>query len=166
MMPRWIRSGLGFGVPALVVGSVAMLLYRQILPTEICSHRAELVTLAALVAFTVLAAMSGFVLVARKRWLLESAGAGLVTGFCSALSGLILIPTIPPGPTLYCPMMISWGSQHPAIWSVLRFLSLPPDGRWFISRIALGVIAAVGGAAVTRLPRLRLVSFRAARSVQ
>jgi hypothetical protein len=164
-MPRWIRSGLGFGLPSLVIGSVAMLLYRQILPTEICSHRAELVTVAALVAFTVLAAMSGFVLVARNRWLLGSGGAGLVTGCCSAFSGLILIPPIPPGPTLYCPMLITWGSQHPVIWSVLRFLSLPPDGRWFIGRVALGVVAAVGGAAVTRLPRLRLVSLRAARSV-
>ena len=164
-MPRWIRSGLGFGISSLVVGSVAMLLYRQILPTEICTRRAELVSVAALFAFVLLAAVSGFVLGPRSRWLLESAGAGLVTGSFSAVSGLILIPPIPPGPTLYCPMVITWGSQHPLLWSVLRFLSLPPDGRWFIGRVALGVVVAVSGAALKHLPPLRLASLRAARSV-
>jgi hypothetical protein len=120
---------------------------------------------AALFAFVPLAAMSGFVLGPQRRWLLESASAGLVTGGCSAVSGLILIPPIPPGPTYYCPIIITWGSQHPALWSVLRILSLPPDGRWFIGRVALGVVVAVSGAALTRLPRLRLASLRAARSV-
>jgi hypothetical protein len=53
----WLWIGVAAGIPALVIGSVAMILYRQILPCLFCSLHPEWRWLPALslAAFTPLA---------------------------------------------------------------------------------------------------------------
>jgi len=144
MAPGWLWIGIAAGIPALIIGSVAMLLYRQILPCLHCSAHPEwkLLPLVSLAAFTPLAALSGY-LAAPRRLLWEAARAGLVVGCFSAASGLILVPPIPDA---ICPLCLqpSWGLQNP--------LLVPPSVFWFASRVALGLLLAVAAARLRRFP--------------
>lgn len=152
--PRWLWIGLAAGIPALIIGSVAMLLYRQTLPCPYCNPQHPLWTLLpllSLAAFVPLAALSGY-LATRNRQLLEPAArAGFVVGLCSAASGLILVPPVHPAPLcLACLQYYAWWLRH---WWVSTVLFVPPSPAWFLSRVALGVLLAVAAALLRASPR-------------
>lgn len=153
MAPRWLWIGVACGIPALLIGSVAMFLYRQILPCYWCSAHPERrwLPILSLAAFIPLAALSGYLAGSVKRLLGEAASAGLVVGCFSAASGLILVPPVPQGFCPACLQMIVW-ALHPVLWSVVTFLSVPPSVSYFISRIALGLLLAVAAASLRRFP--------------
>ena len=71
MAPRWLWIGVACGIPALLIGSVAMFLYRQTLPCPYCSVHREwrLLPLLSLAAFVPLAALSGYLAASAKRQL-------------------------------------------------------------------------------------------------
>jgi hypothetical protein len=167
MAPRWLWIGVACGIPALLVGSVAMFLYRQILPCYWCSAHPERrwLPIVSLAAFIPLAALSGYLAASTKRLLGEAARGGLVVGCFSAASGLILVPAVPRGVCPLCLQMIVWALQHRLLWSVLTFLSVPPSVSYFISRIALGLVLAVAAASLRRFPGPGVRSLRPAGSI-
>jgi hypothetical protein len=167
MAPRWLRIGVASGIPALLIGSVAMFLYRQILPCYWCSMHPEWRSLPilSLAAFIPLAALSGYLAASARRLPGQAARAGLVVGCFSAASGLILVPPIPDGFCLACLQINFWALQHPFLWSVLTSLSVPPSVFWFISRVALGLVLAVAAATLRRFPGPGVRSLRPAGSI-
>ena len=166
MAPRWLWIGVACGIPALLIGSVAMFLYRQTLPCPYCSVQPEwrLLPPLSLAAFVPLAALSGYLATSAKRLPGQAARAGLVVGCFSAASGLILVPPIPAG---ICPLGLQiniWELQHPFIWLVLTLLSVPPSVFWFVSRVALGLLLAVAAGNLQRFPGPDLRALRQAGS--
>ena len=167
MAPRWLWIGVACGIPALLIGSVAMFLYRQTLPCPYCfpmHPEWKLVPMLSLAAFIPLAALSGYLAASAKRLLGEAARAGLAVGCFSAASGLILVPPIPEGACPLCLQINIWALQHPLLWSVLSFLSVPPSVSWFISRVALGLLLAVAAGNLQRFPGPDLRALRQAGS--
>jgi hypothetical protein len=151
MAPRWLRIGVACGIPALLIGSVAMFLYRQILPCYWCSRHPEWRSLPilSLAAFIALAGLSGYLAVSPQHLRGQAARAGLVVGCFSAASGLILVPPIPESICLACLQFNLWANM-PVLGPVLTFLSVPPSLSWFISRVALGLLLAVAAASWRR----------------
>jgi hypothetical protein len=166
MAPRWLRIGVACGIPALLIGSVAMFLYRQILPCYWCSMHPEWRSLPilSLAAFVLLAALSGYLGASAKRLPGQAARAGVVVGCFSAASGLILVPPVPEGLCLACLQFNFW-ANIPVLWPVLTFLSVPPSVFWFISRVALGLLVALAAATLRRFPGPTLRSLRPAGSI-
>lgn len=152
MAPRWLRVGVAAGIPALLIGSVAIFLYRQNLPCQ-CSMHPEwkLLPVLSLAAFMPLAALSGYLAASARRLPGQASRAGLVVGSFSAASGLILVPPIPDRVCLLCLQVNLW-ANIPLLGSVLTFKSVPPSLSWFISRVALGLLLAVAGASLRRFP--------------
>jgi hypothetical protein len=166
MAPRWLLIGVAAGIPALVIGSVAMFLYRQILPCYWCSMHPEwrFIPILSLAAFIPLAAVSVYLAASAKRLRGQAPRAGLVVGCFSAASGLILVPPIPDSICAACLQSNAWAMQHPLLWSVLTFLSVPPSVSWFVSRVALGLVLAVAAANLRRFPGPDLRALRPAGS--
>jgi hypothetical protein len=125
----------------------------------------KLLPMLSLGAFVPLAALSGYLAASAKRLSGQAALAGLVVGCFSAASGLILVPPIFVG---FCPACLQinvWALQHPLLWSVLTFLSVPPSVFWFISRVALGLLLAEAAASLRRFPGPGVRSLRPAGSI-
>ncbi len=78
----WLWIGVAAGIPALVIGSVAIFLYRQILPCLFCSPHPEWrwLPVLSLAAFMPLAALSGYLATSARHRLWPAARAGLVVG--------------------------------------------------------------------------------------
>jgi uncharacterized protein YqgC (DUF456 family) len=157
-----MRIGVAAGIPALLIGSVAMLLYRQTLPCPSCfpmHPERKLLPMLSLAAFVPLAALSGYLAASGKRLPAQAARAGLVVGCFSAASGLILVPPISVGLCPACLQINVWALHHPLLWSVLTFLSVPPSVFWFISRVALGLLLAEAAGSLRRFsgPGLRAI---------
>ena len=112
-----------------------------------------------LAVFISLAALSGYLAASARRLPGQAARAGLVVGCLSAASGLILVPPIPDSICPLCMQTNGWALQHPLLWFVLTFLSVPPSIFWFISRVALGLLLAEAAASMRRVsgPGLRAV---------
>jgi hypothetical protein len=166
MAPRWLRIGVACGIPALLIGSVAMFLYRQILPCYGCSMHPEWRSLPilSLAVFVPLAALSGYLAASPQHLRGQPAWAGLVVGCFSAASGLILVPPVPERLCLACLQFNFW-ANIPVLWPVLTFLSVPPSVSWFVSRVALGLVLAVAAANLRRFPGPDLRALRPAGSI-
>jgi hypothetical protein len=165
MAPRWLRSGVACGIPALLIGSVAMFLYRQILPCYWCSRHPEWkgLPILSLAAFVLLAALSGYLAASPQHPRGQAARAGLVVGCFSAASGLILVPPIPESICAACLQFNFW-ANIPVLSPVLTFLSVPPSVSWFVSRVALGLVLAMAAAKLRRFPSPDLRALRPAGS--
>ena len=78
-----------------------------------------------LAVFIPIAALSGYLATSARRLPGQAARAGLVVGCFSAASGLILLPPIPDSICHLCMQTNGWALQHPLLWFVLTFLSVP-----------------------------------------